>query len=217
MNLIEILNKRYSTKEFDATKKISEEDFNQIKALLRLSPSSVNSQPWHFIIANDEEGKKRISKSTQGFYAFNEPKVMNASHAIVFCAKVGADEKYMRHLLDKEDQDGRFAEEQFKEQLHGGRMMFANMHRYDYKDLQHWLEKQVYLNMGSLLLGVAALGIDAVPMEGVDLKALDEEFNLREKGYTALAVVSLGYRTETDFNAKLPKSRLSEEEIITLI
>ena len=52
-------------------------------------------------------------------------------------------------------------------------------------------------------------------MEGVDVKALDEEFGLRKKGYTALAVVSLGYRKESDFNAKLPKSRFSEKTIIT--
>ena len=32
------------------------------------------------------------------------------------------------------------------------------------------------------MLGVASLGIDATPMEGIDVKALDEEFRLREKG-----------------------------------
>ena len=52
-------------------------------------------------------------------------------------------------------------------------------------------------------------------MEGADLKALDEEFELRSKGYTAVAVISLGYRSEDDFNADLPKSRLSKASIIT--
>lgn len=69
--------------------------------------------------------------------------------------------------------------------------------------------------MGALLLGAATLGIDAVPMEGADLKALDEEFDLRSKGYTAVTVVSLGYRNKDDFNAELPKSRFNEETIIT--
>ena len=54
-------------------------------------------------------------------------------------------------------------------------------------------------------------------MEGVDLKALDEEFGLRDKGFTTVAVVALGYRTNTDFNASTPKSRLPEKEIITLL
>ena len=98
-----------------------------------------------------------------------------------------------------------------------GRLTFVNMHRYDNKDLQYWCEKQVYLNMGSFLLGVAELGIDAVPMEGFDAKVLDEELGLREKGFTSIGIVSVGYHAESDFNAKLPKSRLSKEEIIEVI
>lgn len=215
MNITEILNRRYSTKEFDTTKTISDEDFEQVKALLRLSPSSTNLQPWHFIIANTKAGKERIAKGTQGFFQFNNSKVLDASHVIVFCSKIDADEEFLNRILEQEDKDGRFAQQSFKEQMRGGRKTFTDIHRYDLKDLQHWLEKQVYLNMGSLLLGVAALGIDAVPMEGVDVKTLDQEFGLREKGVTTLAVVALGYRKDTDFNATLPKSRLPEEEIIT--
>ena len=93
--------------------------------------------------------------------------------------------------------------------------MFLDIRRYEQKDEPYWLVEQVYLNMGALLMGAATLGIDAVPMEGADLKALDEEFELRSKGYTAVAVISLGYRSEDDFNADLPKSRLSEASIIT--
>lgn len=215
MNLTEILNNRYSVKEFDTTKKISDSDFEEVKALLRLSPSSVNLQPWHFLIADTDAGKERIAKGTQGFFHFNTSKVLDASHVIVFTARTNTDQTYMKSILEQEDKDGRFATQEFKDQMHGGRMLFTDIHQYDLKDLPHWMEKQVYLNMGSLLLGVAALGIDACPMEGVDVKALDEEFGLRKKGYTAVAVVSLGYRKDTDFNAKLPKSRFPEETIIT--
>ena len=216
MNLIEVVKTRYSVKEFDSTKKISSADFEQVKALLRYSPSSVNLQPWHFVISDNAQGKQRISKGTQGFYIFNQAKVLDASHVIVVCARTSADETFLTNILDKEDKDGRFAEQQFRDGQHMGRKVFANIHHYDVKDFQHWMEKQVYLNMGALLLGVAAMGIDAVPMEGIDAKAIDEEFGLREKGFTALAIVALGYRKETDFNASLPKSRLSESEIIEL-
>lgn len=219
MDIKEIINWRYSTKEFDTTKKITKEDFEKVKTLLRMSPSSTNIQPWHFILANNEEGKKRITKGTQGFYQFNEQKVMDASHVLVFCARTNADDDYMLHVLETEEKDGRYPNEEIKQMVFGARNIFADMHKYDNKDQQHWMEKQVYMNMGNLLLGVAALGIDALPMEGLDMKALDEEFGLREKGFTAIGVVSLGYRTETDFNTpdKTPKSRLPEEEIFTLI
>lgn len=220
MNIQEVLNWRYSTKEFDSTRKISSENLEKVKSLLQMSPSSTNIQPWHFIIAGTKEGKKRVAKGTQGFFQFNEPKVMNASHVVIFCSRTRADDDYMQHLLEVEDKDGRYPNNEIKQMVYGARNIFADMHRYDFKDLQHWLEKQVYLNIGNFLLGVAALGIDALPMEGVDLKALDEEFNLREKGFTAVAAISIGYRNEeADFNTpcKTPKSRLPQEEIITVI
>ncbi|MDX8553394.1 oxygen-insensitive NAD(P)H nitroreductase [Tenacibaculum sp. 1B UA] len=219
MNVIKALNWRYSTKDFDPNKKISEKDFVKVKEILRMSPSSTNLQPWHFIIANSDEGKKRMAKGTQGFFIFNEAKILNASHVILFCSRLSADNDYMQHLLDVEDNDGRFPNEEIKQNVNGGRNAFAAIHKYDLKDLQHWMEKQVYLNIGNFLLGVATLGIDACPMEGVDMKALDEEFGLREKGFTAITAVSIGYRTESDFNTtdKTPKSRLSEQETMTIL
>ncbi|MBU2938492.1 oxygen-insensitive NAD(P)H nitroreductase [Lacinutrix sp. C3R15] len=219
MNLSEKLNWRYTTKEFDATKKISEADMAEIKNLLRMSPSSVNLQPWHFIVAETTEGKARMAKGTQGFFHFNEPKVTNASAVVLFCSKIDADDAYYQHIADTEDKNGRFPNEDIKNGFLGAVKAFAGIHKYDLKDQQHWMEKQVYLNIGSFLLGVATLGIDATPMEGIDVKALDEEFGLREKGFTALVAVSIGYRAESDFNStdKTPKSRLPESELFTEI
>lgn len=217
IDLKEVLNWRYTTKEFDPTKKISKEDEDNIKALLQMSASSINSQPWHFIIASTDEGKQRLAKGTEGFFSFNKPKVLDASHVVLFCSKTDIHDDYLQHVTDIEDADGRFAKEEFKTQNFGAKQLFTNIHRFDLKDAQHWMEKQVYLNIGNFLLGVAALGIDAVPMEGIDVKALDEEFGLREKGYTSLVMVGLGYRSANDFNAGLPKSRLPKTEIFTEI
>lgn len=218
INLIDVAKSRYSTKAFDATRTIPDTLFQQIKALLRFSPSSVNSQPWHFVIAQSSETRQRMCRGTQGPYQFNEAKVQDASHVILFCAKTQIDELYMQHLLEAEERDGRFPDNTpFKEVVKNGRSTFVNMHRFELKDAQHWMEKQLYLNMGTVLLGAGLLGIDAVPIEGLDPKALNEEFGLIERGFSAVAMVALGYRQESDFNAKLPKSRLPEAEIFTLL
>ncbi|MEN0676664.1 oxygen-insensitive NAD(P)H nitroreductase [Plesiomonas shigelloides] len=217
MNIVDAAQTRYSTKAFDDTRKISDNDVESLMALLRLSPSSVNLQPWHFVIAGTDNAKRRLAKGTQDLYSFNEAKVMNASHVVLFCARTGVDHAYLEHLIATEELDGRFADPAIKTLSHNARSLFVNMHRYDLKDLQHWMEKQVYLNMGTLLLGAAALGIDAVPIEGCDTRILDQELNLREQGFTAVAMVALGYRKASDFNAKLPKSRLPETEIFTVL
>jgi dihydropteridine reductase (EC 1.5.1.34) len=219
MNLTKVLNNRYSTKAFDPNKKISDEDFEQLKSLLRMSPSSTNLQPWHFIIAATDAGKARMAKGVQGSLKFNEPKIVNASHVVLFCSKTTADEAYKKHIADTEDKDGRFPNEEIKQMMENGRNLFVNIHKNELSDLQHWLEKQVYLNIGQFLLGAATLGIDACPMEGIDVKAMNEEFGLEEQQLTAIVAVTLGYRLETDFNipAKTPKSRLPFEEILTII
>lgn len=219
MNLTEILNKRYSTKSFDPVKKISDEDVEQLKSLLQMSPSSVNIQPWHFVIATTETGKQRMAKGVQGNLKFNEAKILNASHVVLFCAKTSVDEAYKDNIADTEAKAGRFPNEQVKQLTKDGRTLFSNLHKTVLNDEQHWLEKQVYLNIGQFLLGAAALGIDACPMEGIDANVLNEEFGLSEKGLNAVVAVALGYRTDVDFNdpAKTPKSRLSLEEILTII
>ncbi len=217
MDIISVAQRRYSTKEFDSTKSIDPQSMEQIRLLLQLSPSSTNIQPWHFIVATSAQGKARIAKATQGFYAFNEQKVLNASAVVVFCSRTAADEDFMNHLSDKEQLDGRYANDEFRAQNHAGRAAFANMHLFDLKDQQHWFDKQLYLNLGNFLLGVAALGFDALPMEGFDAKSLAEEFHLFEKGFTPSVLVAVGYHTATDFNLTLPKSRLSADEIIEQI
>lgn len=217
MTITQAVMQRYSTKSFDPAKKISDEVMNSIKTLLRYSPSSVNIQPWHFIIAASEEGKNRIAASTHPGFEFNTAKITDASHVVLLCAKTDVDEAYMNSVLEQEDKDGRYATPEHKAMNNSGRTFFVNLHKETLGDLPHWAAKQVFLNMGTLLLGASALGVDAVPMEGMDFDTLDTEFGLSAKGLAPVAVVSLGYRKEDDFNAALPKSRLPEEQIMTVI
>jgi nitroreductase/dihydropteridine reductase len=59
------------------------------------------------------------------------------------------------------------------------------------------------------------LGIDACPMEGFDAAALDLELGLAEQGLQSVVLLALGYSSAEDFNAKLPKSRLAADEVMT--
>ena len=209
---------RHTAKAFDPARRIPEDQIAQLKTLLQLSPSSTNIQPWHFILASTEAGKARVAKGAEGRYAFNRQNILDASHVFVFASRLAAEEDYLRHVLAQEERDGRFASDPdtHKPAMHGGRSMFLNLHKQDYKDAQHWMDKQVYLNLGQFLLGISAMGLDATPMEGVDTAVIDKEFGLREKGFSSLFVVPVGYSDEArDYNAALPKSRLPIPEIIT--
>lgn len=217
MDIVSIALQRYSTKAFDASKTLTADEAEKIKTLLRYSPSSTNSQPWHFIVASSEEGKARVAKSAAGGYSFNERKMLDASHVVVFCAKIAMDDSWLEKVVDQEDADGRFATPEAKAANHKGRTFFADLHRKDRQDDHEWMARQVYLNVGNFLLGVGAMGLDAVPIEGFDADVLDAEFGLKEKGFTSLVVVPVGHHSVEDFNKALPKSRLPEEVVVTEI
>ncbi|MCS6176461.1 oxygen-insensitive NAD(P)H nitroreductase [Shewanella baltica] len=208
--------KRYTTKAFDPTKTIPAEKIADIKTLLQFSPSSVNSQPWHFVLASTAEGKALIAQATEN-YAFNTQKILNASHVVVLCTRTQLDEAYLLQILEQEEKDGRLANEEAKQAQHNGRSFFANMHKFEMKDAQHWMEKQVYLALGTLMLGASVLDIDTCPIEGFDATKMNQVLGLREQGLCACVVVAMGYHAEDDFNAKLPKSRLEQEVIFTEI
>lgn len=217
LNLAQLTQTRYTTKAFDPQRKIAPEILEQLLTALRNCPSSVNSQPWHYVIAATDEGKARIAKATQGGYAYNEPKVLKASHVIALCARIDLNEAHLQAVLDQEEADGRLANAEAKAIQHKTRCFYTDYHRYERKDLVQWMEKQVYIALGTLLLGAAVVQVDACPIEGFDAPILDAELNLHAQGLTSVVLVSLGYHSEDDFNAKLPKSRLTPEQLFTSI
>lgn len=216
MDIAHIAAQRYTTKAFDAEKKVEPMLIEQLQTLLHLAPSSINSQPWHFIIAATDEGKAQIARATTGPYGANEAKVLNASHIVVLCANDGWSDAHMQEVVEQEDRDGRFDSVEAKEKTFAGRNFYVNLHK-EWGDTQPWMEKQVYLALGSLLFGAATLGIDATPIEGFDPAVLDKELGLKERGLTSVVLTALGYHSADDFNAALPKSRLPVDTVITHI
>lgn len=214
---ISLLATRHTTKKFDPTRRIPEATIAAVKQILQLSPSSTNSQPWHFVIAGTEEGKERIARSAHGFYEFNAPKIRNASHVVVLCTKTDIDTAYTDAIVEQERIDGRFPSDEVMAMNKKGREYFTNLHRTELKDVRHWMEKQTFIALGNLLIGAAHLGLHACPMEGFDYEVLNRELGLSDKGFYPSVIVSLGYGAADDFNAITPKSRWPLGTIITEI
>lgn len=217
MNIAQIATTRYTTKAYDPGKRIDTALMQQLQILLRYAPSSTNSQPWHFVITASDEAKSEIVRATEGPYSSNKSKVLNASHVVVLCRRTELDEVHLQRLLDQEEKDGRFKTQNEKETMARVRRFYMDMHREELGDMQHWMENQVYLALGVLLIGAAALEIDATPIEGFDRVTLDDALGLHERGLNSVVMAALGYRSENDFNASLPKSRLPADEILTLL
>ncbi|MFV0344682.1 MAG: nitroreductase family protein [Bacteroidales bacterium] len=190
---------RYTTKEYDATKKIPQELIDELKQILRMSPSSINSQPWHFTFVSKPEIKEELAKVS----LFNEPKVRNASHVVVFSVidKVELLEKHIKENLPERVLD--YYDNMLKP--HGNEAVKA------------WMEHQVYLSLGFFLSACALAGVDSTPMEGINTAEYDHI--LAQKDYRALFAVAIGYRDENDSNrpAVTPKSRLDIDKVVSSV
>ena len=215
MDIAQIAATRRTAKAFDPDRRIPDSVFEQVRALLRCSPSSVNSQPWHFVVAATAEARERCARAAVGAYAYNAPKIRNASHVVALCVRADADDAHFAAILDQEDRDGRFPAPEDKDKQRQARGAYVEFHRTVRRDAAAWMERQVYLALGGLLLGAAALGLDACPMEGFDADVLAGEFGLGAQGWRPLALVALGFRSADDWNAALPKSRLPAATLFT--
>jgi len=216
-DILAIARARYTAKAYDPARKIPAPLVEQLRELVRLAPSSVNLQPWHFVVAASDEGKARIARATHGPYAYNAPKVLNASHVFVLCTLHTLTDAHLDALVEQEARDGRHASARARQSRRASLQDYAQAHRCTYRDVQAWMEKQTHIALGFLLLGAAALGLDATPIGGFDHAVLDTELGLPAKGFFATTIVPLGYHGADDFNASLPKSRLPAQVLFSAI
>ncbi|OCG23982.1 NAD(P)H nitroreductase [Gilliamella sp. wkB108] len=214
MNIVEISQQRYTTKHYDKTKKIPAEKLEQLLTVLKNSPSSVNSQPWHFFVIDNDTAKNKILPAIA---EFNHPRITDSSHTIVFCVKTPLDDAHLVNLLNQEDKDGRFPSEDLKHAQDQGRRYFVKLNSPTSEAQLCWESKQTYIALGQLLFAAAAIGVDSTAVEGYDSAKMDEILGLKQKGLKSIVVATLGYRAENDGNAHRPKSRLPKEQIFTFL
>ncbi|NNG81554.1 oxygen-insensitive NAD(P)H nitroreductase [Acinetobacter sp. ANC 5378] len=215
MDLLNVSKTRYTTKAYDPIRKIPKEQVARLLEILRLTPSSINIQPWHFFIADNQAAKERIAKALVGKYTYNAPKVLDSSHTILFCTKADISEQHLDNLLTQDDISGRFKDEKAKQGQKDSRSGYVDYYRNEKGDIQRWAENQTFIALGQILLAAGIEGIDATPIGGFDEQIINDELQLTEKGLIPSVLLTLGYRSENDFNAKLPKSRLDKEQIFT--
>ena len=102
MNFLELATTRYTTKSYQ-DKRIEKKTIEALKEILRLSPSSINSQPWQFLFVSDEKLK---NESLAKLSLMNEQRVKQASHLVIFrvmsqlfLKKKGANTSHHRVML----------------------------------------------------------------------------------------------------------------------
>lgn len=105
--IIEDLQWRYTTKRYDATKKVAPGDLDVLLEAIRHSASSINSQPWKFIVIESDEARQRLYRTIVGNYQFNAPAILGSSHIILFAHNPYYKREDYAEVVDNGIADGR--------------------------------------------------------------------------------------------------------------
>lgn len=214
--IITDLNRRYTAKKYDTSKRISAQDMETILEALRLSASSINSQPWKFIVIESDEAKQRFHDSFANKHQFNQLHAKEASHTILFAYDPYFTKEKFSKRVDAEVASGHLPAEMYDNFMGAYAFAEANTDENGYNG--DWTKAQMYLALGNLLHTLARLGIASTPMEGVDAELLGEIFAEELDGHICEVGLAMGYHLDgEDWNHGLPKARLDKDAVITVL
>jgi nitroreductase len=205
--LINQLNWRYATKQFDPQRKISAADWQILEEALVLSPSSFGLQPWKFVVVTDPAIREKLVA-----VSYSQRQVADASHLVVFAIKKNLGEQDIdRHLDRIVEVRGvpRESLDPFRYIMVGSIVESRNE-----AERVAWATKQTYIALGNFLTSAALLGIDACPMEGFDPAKYDEILGLDKLGLSAVVVATAGYRAATDKYSQAKNVRFPRDEVL---
>jgi nitroreductase/dihydropteridine reductase len=213
--IIKDLTKRYTTKKYDSSKQVSSQDMDIILESLRLSASSINSQPWKFVVIQSDEAKKRFYSTFSDTYKFNIPRIEGCSHIILFGHNKNYTKENFEKVVDKYVKDGRVDEQKKEKALSS--FSFVSLIKDSDGSTNSWAKAQTYLAFGSLLQTLARLDIDSTSLEGIDINLVNKEFKQELSGHWCEVAIAIGYSANDDYNKELVKSRLTLEEVVVKI
>lgn len=206
MNLLDKLNWRYATKIFDSSMKVSNEDLDFLKEVIRLSVSSYGLQMYKVLIIENSAIRKELRKAS-----WDQSQITDASHLFVFCNYTGNHDKhiddYILQILDTQ----KTADPEGLNKY--GEFIKSDISNKTQSELQSWTEKQTYLALNNLIIACADRQIDACPMEGFDKQEYNRILGLDELGLNASVIAPVGYRSEKDESQNRMKIRKSIDQL----
>ena len=182
---------------------------------MRLSASSINSQPWKFVVIDSDEAKERMHKTFANQHQYNQPHVFESSQIILFAYNPHYTRNDYSKVVDQYIEDKRVKTED-REGAYAA-FRFAEMNTDETGNTACWTKAQIYLALGNTLHTLARLKIDSTPLEGIDTELVNEAFKKELDGYQCDVALAIGYHHADDLNAKLPKSRLKMNKVLVRI
>ncbi|MCK5806919.1 MAG: nitroreductase family protein [Mycoplasmataceae bacterium] len=217
MNLKGISEKRRTVKEYDASKKISDDELKQILDFVYQSPTSMNWQTSKVVvIKRDSETFKKFGETTN---SFNWAKVKDAQATLYFISpKKELLEDYAIKRGTKVIQDTQNKVATKEEAIKSQEFAMSFISDWIEGGFNAWAARQTYIAMSYATIAAANLGIDSTIQEGVvadEIKKVLVEEKMMLEGEQVILALSIGHRSDSK-TAVLPTYRDAYEEKIII-
>ncbi len=198
-----IVSGRRSIRQYDPSVVISEEEMKEILRKTTLAPSSVNMQPWHFLVIQSPEGKEKLAQLA----SFNKKQVETSSAVIAVFADLNSVEN-LEAIYSSAVEQGLMPED-----VKAKQMAFISQHYAT--AAPELLRDTALIDCGlvsmQLMLVARAHGYDTNPIGGFDKEHIAEVFGLDAQRYLPVMLISLGKAAESGYaSVRLPVEKIAD-------
>lgn len=196
--VIETILSRRSTKYYDATATLSDEQIRELVRIGTTAPTSFHMQNWRFIAVRSAEAKARLSP-----IAWHQPAVTEAAVTFIVCGQL-ADSSVIPQRLAPVVEAGIMPERLIPDWEIPARDLYA-----DYPQRQRDEAVRTGAIGATTMIYVArSWGLGSTPMIGFDADAVHKEFGLAENEIPVL-LLSIGAERSGNW-AQKPRRPISE-------
>ncbi|NDV67301.1 nitroreductase family protein [Dysgonomonas sp. 25] len=197
----EVFEKRCSIRKYDPSVKISHEEMSNIIQDAMTAPSSLNLQPWRFVVVDSAEGKELVKP----YMAFNQLQHETSSALIVVyadMASIGSAESILSADVKLGIRD-EANKEKFLQMITSYRAQVSH---------EQLLASQM-LDCGfvcmQLMLSAKAYGYDTNPIGGFDREGISKALGMDSSRYFPTLIISIGKAAEAPHDT----TRYSVDEV----
>ena len=196
---------RRSIRKYDPNIKISKEEMSVILTQATRAPSSMNMQPWRFIVIDSIEGKEKLKPLLMGNHTQLET---SAAMIVIFTdlKKFDLAEK----IFDKAVKAGYIPKDVEEKQLRSIANMIPNL-----SDSR--IEKSGLIDCGIVAMQLMNIarehGYDTCPIGGFQHDQIAKALDIDEERYKPALIISIGKKAEDGY----PSVRFDIEDITTFM
>ncbi|PEZ00253.1 nitroreductase family protein [Bacillus sp. AFS018417] len=202
-NFTEIMTGRRSIRKYDSSVKISKEEMTEILTEATLAPSSVNMQPWRFLVIDSAEGKEKLAPLAK----FNQLQVETSAAMIAVFGDLNNFEN-AEEIYGKAVELGYMPSEVKESQMEKLTAYFSTVSPEVMKDT-------VLIDGGlvamQLMLTARAHGYDTCPIGGYEKDKIAEAFGLDKERYVPVMLISIGKAADSGYKSvRLPIDKIAQ-------